>query len=174
MTKQTEGLGRVLAGMLIATAVAFGLAACGSNGGNSDDAAPPAGSPAPPAATQNMPKDDSDSKPAYDGAYDAKFREWAGDHEGDVVTITGHVKTVLNENALTIMGTNGTEDFLVVGKGKAAGIKAGDNVSVTGKVHKAFDLPGVEDEIDVDFNDDNVLQGFDRDPYVVATDVAVQ
>ena len=171
MKRSTEGLGRVLAGMLIATAVASGLAACGNG---DDSTTPPVGNPVPPAATQNQPSKDADDKPAYSGPNDAKFVKWAEDNEDAIVTLTGTVKNVVNDNAFTITGQGGAADFLVVSKDVTQGLTAGGNVSVTGVVHKAFDLPGVEDEIDIDFDDDNVFQGFDRDPYVMASNISVE
>ena len=172
MATNTEGLGRVLAGMLIATSAACGLAACA---GDDDGTAPPAEHSAPPAATHSAtPSDGASSQPAYKGAYDAKFREWAGEHEDSVVALTGTVKNVVNDNAFTLAGENDAEDFLVVSKDNTQGLTAGGKVSVRGVVHKAFDLPGVEDNIDVDFDDDDVFEGFDRDPYIVASNISVE
>jgi hypothetical protein len=170
MTRYTEGLGRVLAGMLIATAVAFGLAACGDN---ADRGEAPGNGMSPSAATQNTPSDDDENR-TYNGAYDKKFRDWAGDHEDAIVTLTGTVKTVVNGNAFTLAGEDGAEDFLVVSKDVSKGLTSGSDVSITGIVHKAFDLPAVKDEIDVDFDDDTVFEGFDRDPYVVASNISTE
>ena len=145
------------AGVTVALIATLGLAGCGGDG---DDAAPPVENPVTPVPTQTTaPSDDADTNGTYEGAYDAKFREWAGDHEGATVTLAGE---------------NGADDFLVVSKDATLALAAGGKVSVTGVVHKAFDLPGVEDEINIDFSDDDMFEGFDRDPYVVASNITTE
>jgi hypothetical protein len=157
--------------MLIATAVAFALAACGNG---SDRAEAPHNSMSPSASTPNTPSDDTDENPTYNGPYDKKFRDWAGDHEGAIVTLTGTVKTVVNGNAFTLAGEPGAEDLLIVSENVSKGLASDSDVSITGVVHKAFDLPAVKDEINVDFDDDAVFEGFDRDPYVVASNISTE
>ena len=160
-------------GVAIALIATLGLAGCGGDGdGDGDGAAPPVENPVPTQTT--APSDDADANGTYEGAYDAKFREWAGNHEGATVTLTGTVKNVVNDNAFTLAGENGADDFLVVSKDATSALAAGGKVSVTGVVHKAFDLPGVEDEINIDFSDDDMFEGFDRDPYVVASNITTE
>jgi hypothetical protein len=165
-------MGRLVAGVLAATVATFGLAACGDN---ADRAEPPANnSTSPSAAAQNPHANETDEHPTYNGPYDAKFRDWADDHEDAIVTLTGSVKTVVNDNAFTLAGKNGADDFLVVSEDVSKGLAAGSDISITGVVHKAFDLPEVEDEIKVNFNNPTPFKGFDRDPYVVASNISTE
>lgn len=161
-----------LASYLLAALVGLGsLSACG------DDVNPP-GIDGPGMQTgPTVPADPPESEDAmdtYTGPNDAKFRAWADDHEGAEVAVDATVEKVLNQNAFTLAGEDGAEALLVVDKGAIEKLKAGDTVTVKGIVHKAFDLPVVEDQISVDFDDDTVFEGFDRDPYIVSTDASVQ
>jgi len=170
-----SGTGRLISAILLAALATFGLAACGNDSGDGmNDLGLKDNSQRPTDAMQTPtqePTKRSDSAPDYEGPYDAKFRAWVNDNDDSTVAVTGNVEKVISENAFTLAGEGDSEDLLVVGADKVSGLQAGSAVTVTGTVHKAFNLPGVEDDIHVDFEDDNVLQGFDRDPYVEAAQV---
>jgi hypothetical protein len=169
-----SGPGRLISALLFAALATFGLAACGDDSGKGMNDLGLQDTQGPNDTVQTPtqePTEKTDSAPDYEGPYDAKFRAWVNDNDDSTVAVTGNVEQVISENAFTLAGEGDSEDLLVVGADKVSGLQAGSAVTVTGTVHKAFNLPGVEDDIHVDFEDDNVLQGFDRDPYVEATQV---
>jgi hypothetical protein len=158
----TSGHGRSFPAMLLALVATFGLAACGSHTQGPNDTI----------QTPNRePTDTTGTTPDYEGPYDAKFRAWVDNNDDSMVVVSGNVEQVISDNAFTLAGEGDKEDLLVVGADKVTGLQAGGAVSVTGTVHKAFNLPGVEDAIHLDFEDNSILQAFDRDPYVEAAQV---
>lgn len=165
----TETLPRLVGALLLALVATFGLSACGDDA--VDGEVPGVEDVLPTDEPAEEPTEDAPEEPAYDGAYDNTFRQGIDDHVDKTVALTGEVEKVISDNAFTLAGNGGTEALLVVGADPTTGLEPGAEVTVTGVVHKAFDLPAVEDEIDVDFDDDTVFQGFDRDPYIQATTV---
>jgi hypothetical protein len=166
------GIGRLVATLLIAVLAGFGLSACGddSDNGIGDLGVQDTDGPNDTLQTPSeRPSQKASDKPDYVGSYDTKFRAWVDQNDDATVAVTGKVEKVISDNAFTLAGQGNDEDLLVVGADKVSGLQAGRTVTVTGDVHKAFNLPEVEDDIKVDFEDDNVFQGFDRDPYVEAT-----
>lgn len=153
------------AALVAALVVSFGVTACGDNGEVIEN---------PGLTTHTNSPSSPEAKPSYSGTNDAKFSHWIDDHEDAKVTVTGQVKTVLSENAFTLAGETGADDLLVVGENKISNLKAGDRVAVVGAVHKAFDLPVVEDTIHVNFNDPTPFQGFEHAPYIQAMNTAIR
>lgn len=169
MTKRSN----TVAGAVLALTAGLGLASCGNDdAGDKDDISMPNTVPGMDDSDQKASNDASDD--AYEGPYNAKFREWANDHDEATASVTANVKKVIGGNAFTLASTeDDSEDLLVVDTKGTTGLQAGVEVTVTGTVHKAFDLPFVEDEIDVDFENDVDFKGFDRDPYIQAKTVSV-
>lgn len=174
-THTTRTKRRLIPTLLLALVATLGLAACGDDGDNdglNDLGVQDTNGPNDTLQTPTQePTEQNEGAPDYEGPYDAKFRSWVNDNDEGTVAVSGNVEQVISDNAFTLAGEGDNEDLLVVGADKVAGLQTGSAVTVTGTVHKAFNLPGVEDDIHVDFEDDNVLQGFDRDPYVEAAQV---
>jgi hypothetical protein len=173
-TTTIGGMGRLVTTLLLALVAAFGMAACGDksiDGGMSDLGVQDTQGPNDTIQTPTEPPQKRDEKPGYVGLYDTQFRRWVNDNEDSTVVVTAKVEKVISDNAFTLAGAGDTEDLLVLGADKFTGLRSGTPVVVTGKVHKAFNLPMVEDDIHVNFENDSVLQAFDRDPYVEATRV---
>ncbi len=173
-TTTPSGPGRFVPALLLALVATFGLSACGddSRDGMNDLGLQDTQGPNDTIQTPTQePTDRTETAPDYEGPYDAKFRAWVDDNDESTVEVSGNVEQVISDNAFTLAGEGDTEDLLIVGADKVTGLQAGSAVTVTGTVHKAFNLPGVEDDIHVDFEDDSILQAFDRDPYVEAAQV---
>jgi len=157
-----SGHARSFPALLLALVATFGLAACGPHTQGPNDTIQ---------TPTREPTESTGTTPDYEGPYDAKFRAWVDNNDDSTVVVSGNVDQVISDNAFTLAGEGDREDLLVVGADRVTGLQAGSDVSVTGTVHKAFNLPGVEDDIHVDFEDDSILQAFDRDPYVEAAQV---
>jgi len=173
-TNPSRPVRRLIPTLLLAALATFGLTACGDDSGDGMNGLGPQDTQGPNDTLQTptqAPTDKTEGVPDYEGPYDAKFRSWVKDNDDATVAVSGNVEQVISDNAFTLAGEGDSEDLLVVGADKVADLQTGSAVTVTGTVHKAFHLPGVEDDIHVDFEDDNVLQGFDRDPYVEAAQV---
>lgn len=149
--------------------VGFGLTACGwsDHGGNSGIETQET-APAPASVPETQPA--ASATPAYDGPYNATFRSWVNTHAESNVAISGKVGAVISDNAFTLAGKGDDEDLLIVTP-RVTSLPTGVRVKVTGMVRKAFDLPLVEDDIEVKFEDGAAFRSFDRDPYVRATQV---
>lgn len=163
-----------ISALLLALVTMFGLAACGddSRAGMNDLGLQDTQGPNDTLQTPTqVPTDRTAGAPDYEGPYDARFRAWVNKNDDSTVAVSGTVEQVISDNAFTLAGEGDNEDLLVVGAAKVTGLQAGSAVAVTGTVHRAFNLPGVEDDIHVDFEDASILQAFDRDPYVEATQV---
>lgn len=158
----------IFAGLATALVTSLGVAACGHDANGRSPAIKNPGM-----STHAAPTPSAETKPPHSGTNDAKFRHWIDGHEDAPVTVTGHVKTVLTENAFTLAGEHGADELLVVSEDKITNLKAGDSVAVEGAVHKAFNLPVVQDKFHVNFNDPTPFQGFDRDPYIQAMNTAI-
>ena len=158
----TSGQRRSFPALLLALFATFGLAACADHTQGPNDTLQ---------TPTQVPTDRTPSAPDYEGPYDARFRAWVDNNDDSTVVVSGNVDQVISDNAFTLAGEGDKEDLLVVGADKVTGLQAGGAVIVTGTVHKAFNLPGVQDDIHVDFEDDSILQAFDRDPYVEAAKV---
>ncbi|WP_337061066.1 hypothetical protein [Kineococcus sp. G2] len=110
----------------------------------------------------------------YEGAYDGTFYDDVNTYVGQEVTVSAEVDSVVSPNAFVIAGTEDTtvDPMLVVGATEVSGLSEGTLVEVTGTVHEAFDLPQVEEDTGVDFEDD-LFNDYDAEPYIVATTVEV-
>lgn len=162
-----------VAALVLALFASLGLAACGNDdSGDKNDITLPN---TIPGNTKDTATHEMSDDATYEGPYDAKFRDWVNDNDEAKATVTAHVKEVIGDNAFTLAGTEDDgEDLLVVDPKGTTGLQPGVEVTVTGTVHKAFDLPFVEDEVKVDFENDADFKGFDRDPYLQAKTVSVK
>jgi hypothetical protein len=79
---------------------------------------------------------------------------------------------IISPTSFTIAGTDDTtvEPLLVVHDGTLKELAPDLTVAVTGTVHRTFDLPTVEDEIGLDF-DDALFEEWEADPYIEASKI---
>ncbi|MCI2240310.1 hypothetical protein MO973_45810 [Paenibacillus sp. TRM 82003] len=110
----------------------------------------------------------------YEGAYDGTFYDDVNTYVGQEVTVSAEIDSIVSPQAFIIAGTADTtvDPMLVVGATEVTGLTEGAVVEVTGTVHEAFDLPQVEEDTGVDFQDD-LFNDYDAEPYITATSVEV-
>lgn len=105
----------------------------------------------------------------YDGLYGEEFTVNIKDFDEQRVRVTGAVEEVVAPNAFTL-GGDGVADLLIVSVEDTQEIREGSIVAVTGTAHIAFDIPGVEDDIGRDL-DDETFEEWNQGPYVAADQV---
>ncbi|WP_432534545.1 hypothetical protein [Kineococcus arenarius] len=110
----------------------------------------------------------------YAGAYDGTFYDDVNTYVGQEVTVSAEIDSIVSPQAFIIAGTADTtvDPMLVVGATEVTGLTEGAVVEVTGTVHEALDLPQVEEDTGVDFQDD-LFNDYDAEPYIMATSVTV-
>lgn len=108
----------------------------------------------------------------YDGVYDQGFYDDLDSYEGQTVTVSAEVNEVISPSSFTIAGTDETtvEALLVVHDTQLSELQPELTVKVTGTVHKAFDLPTVEEETGLDLEDE-LYEQWNGEPYIQATEV---
>lgn len=143
---------------------ALGLTACGGDTAGSE-------------AGTDVADIQKESAPAavvgpFNGVYDTAFYDRVQSYDGEKVTVSAKVNEVVSPTSFTIAGTEDTAvgPMLVVSATEVSGVKPDLAVSVTGTVHKAFDLPTVEKSMGVDL-DDALYEPFDQEPYIEATKI---
>ncbi|MGY1709011.1 hypothetical protein ACI8AC_05820 [Geodermatophilus sp. SYSU D00758] len=155
---RTRIAGMTTAGML--ALAPFTLAACGEETTGAEQGA----------SVQDIQEEDTGTL-AYEGAYDSAFYGDIDSYVGEQVTVSAEVNEVLDQQAMTIAGTDGeVEPLLVVGAGDTSAYQNGEAVQVTGTVEQNFVLTDVEDELGVDLTDD-LYADFEGEPYVMASSV---
>ncbi|MCW4386149.1 hypothetical protein OH146_10230 [Salinibacterium sp. SYSU T00001] len=116
-------------------------------------------------------QDDLDVGGPYNGPYDDDFTEDYETYVGEEVTLTANVDTVISPESFTISGVESTtvEPLLVVHDGEVT-LEQGESVEVSGTVEEAFDLPTVEEDMELDLDDEDYAD-YDADNYIEATSV---
>ena len=104
------------------------------------------------------------------GPYDQAFNDGADIYVGEVVTVSANVNEVVTPMSFTIAGTDETtvDPLLIVHDGTMTELSEGTDVEVTGTYQEAFDLPTVEENMDLDLDDDGFAD-HDKEPYIEAT-----
>ncbi len=162
LLNRTHPLGRGAAAGLLAMST-FGLVACSEDTAGSEEGV----------SVEDVQEGGEDGgASAYDGAYDSDFETDVTSYEGETVTVSAEIDEILGDQAFTIAGTEDTdvEPLVVIHKDVMENLEAGTVVEVTGVVHKALDVPKVEDAIETDM-DDVVLEDFEAEPYIEATNI---
>ncbi|HET9860047.1 MAG TPA: hypothetical protein VFQ19_09735 [Nocardioidaceae bacterium] len=162
LLNRTHPLGRGAAAGLLAMST-FGLVACSEDTAGSEEGV----------SVEDVQEGGEDGgASAYDGAYDSDFETDVTSYEGETVTVSAEIDEILGDQAFTIAGTEDTdvEPLVVIHKDAMENLEAGTVVEVTGVVHKALDVPKVEDAIETDM-DDVVLEDFEAEPYIEATNI---
>ena len=162
LLNRTHPLGRGAAAGLLAMST-FGLVACSEDTAGSEEGV----------SVEDVQEGGEDGgASAYDGAYDSDFETDVTSYEGETVTVSAEINEILGDQAFTIAGTEDTdvEPLVVIHKDAMENLEAGTVVEVTGVVHKALDVPKVEDAIETDM-DDVVLEDFEAEPYIEATNI---
>ena len=162
LLNRTHPLGRGAAAGLLAMST-FGLVACSEDTAGSEEGV----------SVEDVQEGGEDGgASAYDGAYDSDFETDVTSYEGETVTVSAEIDEILGDQAFTIAGTEDTdvEPLVVIHKDAMENLEAGTVVEVTGVVHKARDVPKVEDAIETDM-DDVVLEDFEAEPYIEATNI---
>ena len=162
LLNRTHPLGRGAAAGLLAMST-FGLVACSEDTAGSEEGV----------SVEDVQEGGEDGgASAYDGAYDSDFETDVTSYEGETVTVSAEIDEILGDQAFTIAGTEDTdvEPLVVIHKDAMENLEAGTVVEVTGGVHKALDVPKVEDAIETDM-DDVVLEDFEAEPYIEATNI---
>ena len=162
LLNRTHPLGRGEAAGLLAMST-FGLVACSEDTAGSEEGV----------SVEDVQEGGEDGgASAYDGAYDSDFETDVTSYEGETVTVSAEIDEILGDQAFTIAGTEDTdvEPLVVIHKDAMENLEAGTVVEVTGVVHKALDVPKVEDAIETDM-DDVVLEDFEAEPYIEATNI---
>jgi hypothetical protein len=111
----------------------------------------------------------ADDGAAYEGAYDEQFLGEIESYDGDTVELEATVQEVLSSEAFTVRG-EGVGELLVLTTAGTGGLEEDTDVTVTGTLHEAFDLPEVEGDIEEDI-DDGAFARWQETPYVVADSV---
>lgn len=108
----------------------------------------------------------------YDGLYDQAFYDEKDTYIGEEVILSADVNEIVSPSSFTIAGTDDTtvEPLLVVSAEEMSEVEPGLTVEVTGIVHEAFDLPTVEEEMDLELEDET-FEDWDGQSYVEATNV---
>lgn len=108
----------------------------------------------------------------YDGVYDTAFYEGVESYDGEEVTVSADINEIISPTSFTIAGTDDTtvEPLLIVHDGTLQELAPDLTVAVTGTVHRTFDLPTVEDEIGLDF-DDALFEEWEAEPYIEASKI---
>lgn len=161
LLNRTHPLGHGAAAGLL-TISTFGLVACSEDTAGSEEGV----------SVEDVQEGGEDGGSAYDGVYDSDFETDVTSYEGETVTVSAEINEILGDQAFTIAGTEDTdvEPLVVIHKDAMENLEAGTVVEVTGVVHKALDVPKVEDAIETDM-DDVVLEDFEAEPYIEATNI---
>lgn len=144
------------------SAAALGLSACGTAA--DEPGTDVEGAQEQPAAQQPGP---------YAGPYDEAFAEDVAAHADEEVVLTAEVDTIVSPVAFTITSADdpGVAPLLVVNfDADAAGPEEGEVVEVTGRLHEAYNVPTVEEDIGRAPAED-LLAHYDGQPFVHATNV---
>ena len=109
----------------------------------------------------------------YDGVYDDAFLDDYDGYVGETVTVSADVNEIVSPESFTIAGTDETtvEPLLIVHDGSAEEVAEGLTVKITGVVHESFDLPTVEEDMDLDLQDDEAFDDWDGARYIEATSI---
>lgn len=101
--------------------------------------------------------------------YDDEFFAEIESLDGQEVTVSAKIDTIVNDQALTIAGTDDTtvDPLLIIHGTGQPELEEGEAVVVTGEVHYVFNLPVVEESMGLDLNDDD-LGEWDLQPYIAA------
>jgi hypothetical protein len=149
---------------------ALGLAGCGTSG-------PETGTDVEDVQEENVVEEPTAEETAvegtiYDGVYDRDFYDDLDSYERQSVTVSAEVNEIISPSSFTIAGTDETtvEALLVVHDKQLSELQPELTVKVTGTVHKAFDLPTVEEETGLDLEDE-LYEEWDGEPYIQATEV---
>ena len=110
--------------------------------------------------------------PLFVGPYDQAFNDEADIYVGEVVTVSANVNEIVTPMSFTIAGTDETtvDPLLIVHDGQMTDLSEGTAVEVTGTYQEAFDLPTVEENMDLDLEDDGFAD-HDKEPYIEATNI---
>lgn len=163
---------RKTAAAVVLPFAALGLAGCNSTSGSEQ------GADVEDVAEENVEEENvaadepADVELAYDGVYDQAFYDDFDSYVGEKVTVSANVDEVVSNKSFTIAGTDDTsvEEVLVLHEKKLSEINEGLTVKVTGKVMESFDVPTVEEEMNVDLDDES-FEDWDGEHYIKATNV---
>jgi hypothetical protein len=150
----------------------LGLSACGQD----EAEAGTNGSAAESSDTsiEDIQEDGPGTDNVYDGSYDSAFMNNVTSYEGEHVTVTGEVAEIISEKAFTIGSTDGTdvEPLIVIYEDPVADLAFSSPVTVSGVVHKAFNVAVAEDQLDTEL-DKVTFSDWESQPYIEAGDVEV-
>lgn len=111
---------------------------------------------------------------AYDSAYNEGFRGQMDTLTGETVTVSATVNEMVSPKSFTIAGTDDTsvDPLLIVTDEDLAEISPGVIVKVTGVVREAFNLPTVEEKMDLEV-EDGAMENWDGEPYLQGTGIEI-
>lgn len=156
------GAGRWVAVLGLVLVAGFGVAGCGREDADVDTSV---------ADVREGGEGGADS--GYEGVYDDAFEAEVTSYDGETVEISAQVAEVVSAEVFTLAGDEpGIRPLLVAHEEPVAGVAEGDPVTVSGTVHRTFDITNVEEEVSVDL-DDALFEDFEAEPYIEATDVEV-
>ena len=115
-------------------------------------------------------QDSAETDVEYDGPYDETFEAEVGSYEGEKVRVTAEAEQILSDHAFLLAGEPYVDPLVVVHDKPLPDLEAEQTVSVVGIVHKSFDVPHAEDQLDIDM-DDVVYENFEAEPYIEALEV---
>ena len=126
-----------------------------------------------PSDTPAAPEGTGTRLPFY-GPYDRQFAEQQAVHEGQEVTLTAEVESVISGNAFAIGDPDDItlDPLLVVHDVDVPDLEEGQALEVVGTVMKDFDVVTAEEELGVDL-EDALFEDRQGDAWLHATDATV-
>ncbi|MGY1987608.1 hypothetical protein ACI792_15435 [Blastococcus sp. SYSU DS0669] len=143
------------------------LAACGDDATEQEQTSTSIGEGS--AEDQGFDYTEGDREPAYEGAYDTRFRDVIDEFLGEDVVVSASVEAVSSPVAFTIAGFDdvGLPPLLVLAPQGAEGVEEGMELEVSGTVQGTFSPSTAEEDLGVDLDDD-ALAEFEGEPYLLA------
>lgn len=122
-----------------------------------------------PSGTPAAPEGSGTRLPFY-GAYDRQFAEDRAVHEGQEVTLTAEVESVLSDHAFAVGDPDDVtlDPLLVVHDADVPQLEEGEALEVVGTVLPDFDVATAEEELGVDL-EDALFEDRRGDPWLHAT-----